>query len=414
MKKLKGTNNSSLSEIFKERTLYEFFAFYPMGQVVARDPMGIKNYWRFENILYGKVDKSMTVITPNKDLLVTIPNQEKIFYTLPTIDTSFAQFQNAFKIPSQSGRLASDNYLRSPEIYRAYEDAAESYNEDLTSFLDIYNKKLLSTPQGDKITNIKDYARDFFNLILTSPEAINITRTSHTLSPKVSAINSGLCIEIADLNPSKNSDKQFFVESPNFDFYKQTAINSGFLIDKNIPWRLNFDLSSPVNSSKISAGIFSSDPASAYLSDNFENVYLKDLDYLISMVIVGYNTLVSQKKYYMEGRCKFLRIKVDKEEVLKTILPEYYWIKRYAQIRNKECGLIYDAPELKKIIDNANDISSGKLEYISSKFRLPYVFEGSTVYQELKKYYLEKNNISLDNFSEHVKLIIKNSINKIY
>lgn len=414
MKKLKGTNNSSLSEIFKERTLYEFFAFYPKGQIIAKDPVGIKNYWRLENMLYGKVNKSMIAITPSRDFLVTIPNQEKVFYTLPPVDSSFIEFQNAFKIPSQSGRLVSDNYLSTPEIYRAFEDADGLYNEDMTSLLDSHNKKLLSTPQGDKITNIKDYAREFFNLILTSSENVSVTRTSYMLSHKVSSINSGLCIEISDLNPSKNRDKQFFIESPNFNFYKQTAINSGFLVDKNIPWRLNFDLSSPVNSSRISSGVLSADPASAYLSDNFENVYLKDLDYLISMVIVGYNTLVSQKKYYMEGRCKFLRIKVDKEEVLKTILPEYYWIKRYTQVRNKESGLVYNVSEVEKIINNANDLSFGKLEYIDSKFRLPYLFEGSTVYQELKKYYLEKNNISLDNFSEHVKIIIKNSINKIY
>ena len=414
MKKLKGTNNSSLSEIFKERTLYEFFAFYPKRQIIAKDPEGIRNYWRFENILYGKVDKSMTAITPNRDLLVTIPNQEGVFYTLPPIDSSFVEFQDAFKIPSQSGRLVSDNYLSNPEIYRAFVDADVSYNEEMTSLLDKHNKKLLSTPQGDEITNIKDYAREFFNLVLTSTESVSVTRTSYMLSHHVSAINSGLCIEIADLNPSKNSDKQSFIESPNFDFYKQTAINSGFLIDKNIPWRLNFDLSSPVNSSKLSSGILSADPASSYLSENFDNVYLQDLDYLISMVVVGYNTLVSQKKYYMEGRCKFLRTKVDKEEVLKNTLPEHYWIRRYAQVRNKESSMVYSTPELEKIIINANDISFGKLEYINSKFRLPYLFEGSTVYEELKKYYMEKNNISLDNFSEHVTMIIKNSINKIY
>ena len=408
MKKLKGTNSSSLSTVFRERIMYEFKAFSSGNKILTKDPRGVKNYWRFENILYGKVNKSLEVITPIRDLLVTIPHQEKIFYTLPFIDESFLEFQNSFKMPSQSGRLLTDNYLNTPEIYRAFEDADDLYNLQMTSFIDNYNNKLLSTPKGDEITNVKDYAREFFNLILRSEDGTKITRTSFMLSSEVSAINSGLCIEIADLNPANNSDKQSFIESPNFEFYRQTAINSGFLIDKNIPWRLNFDLSSPANSSKAPFG------ASSYLSDNFENVYLKDLDYLISMVVVGYNTLVSRKKYYMEGRCKFLRTKVDKAEMLENILPEYYWVKRYAQVRNKESGLLYSTSELEKIINNANDLSSGKIAYISSKFRVPFLFEGSTVYQELKKYYMEKNNISLDNFSEHVTMIIKNSINKIY
>ena len=65
------------------------------------------------------------------------------------------QFQNAFKIPSQSGRLADDNYLNSPEIFRAYVDADTSYNEEISAFLDNHNKKLLSTPMTDEIKNIK-------------------------------------------------------------------------------------------------------------------------------------------------------------------------------------------------------------------------------------------------------------------
>lgn len=414
MKKLKGNNNSPLSDIFRERIMYEFLAFYPEGQVSTSDPAGIKNYWRLENILYGRVDKTFTAITPVREFLVPIPKQAEVFYTLPPIDVAFTEFQSSFKIPSQTGRLVSDNYLSSPEIFRAFVDADESYNEEITAFLDAHNAKLLATPEGDTITNVKDYARVFFNLILNSPQGIDITRTSYMMSSKVSAINSGLSIEIADLNPADNSAKQSFVDGFNFGFYQQTAINNGFIIDKNIPWRLNFDLSSPVNSARISAGLPTSDPVSSYLSDNFENVYLKDLDYLISMVIVGYNTLVSRKKYYMEGRCKFARVSVDKEQVLKDTLPPYYWIKRYIQVRNKESGDIYTPSELEKIIANANDIQSGSIEYINSKFRLPYLFEGSTVYEGLKKYYLQKNNISLDNFSEHVKIIIKNSINKIY
>ena len=67
-----------------------------------------------------------------------------------------------------------------------------------------------------------------------------------------------------------------------------------------------------------------------------------------------------------------------------------------------------------KIINYAIDLNDLNLSYVSSKFRLPYLCEGSTVYQELRQHYMEKNNISLDNFSQRVTMIIKNSINKIY
>tara|TARA_Y100000361_G_scaffold148339_1_gene161023 strand:- start:1572 stop:2705 length:1134 start_codon:yes stop_codon:yes gene_type:complete len=377
--------------------------------------VGIKNYWRGEGVLFGKVNKSLDVVEPNTSLLVSIPGQAAVFYVFPEVARAFVRFQESFKIPSQSGRLAADNYLNSPEPYRAYINCESDYNSHITSLLEEFNVKyLLETPRTDDIKDIKDYARHFFNYFLTARIPQNITKTSYILSPENSALSSGLTIEIGDLNPASNSDKQDFIESPNFEFYRQSAINSGFLIDKNIPWRLNFDLSSPVNANDLSPGYGTTDLASSYLTNNFIKANFDGIDYLASMVIVGYNSLVANRKYYREGKCKYLRVQVEKQEVLTETLPAHYWIKRYIQVRNKEVGTIYRPPELDKIIQYANDIPQNQMDYISSKFKMPYLHEGSTVYESLKKYYREKNNFSLDNFSEHVKIIINNSINKIY
>ena len=411
---LRANNQSSISAIFEERVLYEFYAFKTSLGPSFKDPAGVKNYWRFENSLYGKVDKSLVVIEPSRAYLRTIGTDEPVQYALGPVADSFVKFQNSFKIPAQSGRLAEDNFLNSPDIFRSYIDAENSYNDHLTSIITKFNnQKVLSKPLDNKITNIKDYAAEFFRYVLDESKP-RLSKVSYILSNKISALNSGMSIEISNLNPSDNRDKQLFIEGPNFEFYKQTAINCGFLIDKNIPWRMNFDLSSPANKDLLFPGYETPDLANSFLNRYFQPAYIGDLDYLISLVIVGYNSLVSSKAYYMQGRCKFERVAVEKENVIKNSLPMYYWIKRYSQVRNSESGNIYTTSEMKKIIDYAIDLGDQGPEYIDSKFRLPYLFEGSTVYSKLKQYYLEKNNISLDNFSDHVTMIIKNSINKIY
>lgn len=396
-------NSSDLEEVFIKRFLYESFAFNHPDSLDYTNPPGIKDYWKFENILYGKVSPSLAIIEPNKSRLVAIPNQDQTFFTFEEMSDNFISFQNSFKIPSQSGRLAEDNYLNSPIIFRSFIDADGTYNEHMTNILQGYNGELLSGPGSDQIRNIKDYAKMFFNKVLNFREIGIITKSSYILSNKVSALNSALCIEISDLNPANNLDKKQFIDGPNFDFYRQTAINNGFILDKNIPWRMNYDLSSPVSSA-----------SRFFITENFSEVRFSDLDYLISLVVVGYNSLVRQKTRIKQGRCSHVRLPIDKEAVLSDVLPIAYWLKRYCQVRNKEAGDIYSKSELDKIINYAIDLNDLTLSYVSSKFRLPYLFEGSTVYEELKKYYMEKNNISLDNFSEHVTMIIKNSINKIY
>tara|TARA_R110002124_G_scaffold116400_4_gene272746 strand:+ start:4887 stop:6119 length:1233 start_codon:yes stop_codon:yes gene_type:complete len=396
-------NESNLEEVFIKRLMYEYLAYNRIDSSTFTNPAGVKDYWRLENVLFGKVNPAMAVIQPNKSSLVSIPGQSSTFFTYSSIADRFVSFQNTFKIPSQSGRLAADNYLNSPEIFRSFMDADVSYNEKMTVVLSKHNGELLRGPESDKIRNIKDYAKIFFQSILDSALGVKITKVSYILSPDVSALNSGLSIEIADLNPADNNHKQSFISSDNFEFYRQTAINNGFILDKNIPWRMNYDLSSPITENKDS-----------FLSLNFTETRYEDLNYLISLVVVGYNSLVQQKEEVRQGNCTYTRTTIGKETVLRDVLPLHYWIKRYCQVRNKESGEIYTKPELDKIIQYAIDLNDTQLSYISSKFRLPYLFEGSTVYTNLKKYYLEKNNISLDNFSEHVKLVIKNSINKIY
>ncbi len=413
MTDLKANNTTPISSMFDERILYEFLSFSHDGQLSADNPVGVKSYWLLEDSLYGKVDKSFKVIQPKKNLLVPISDQDKVFYALPDVASSFLKFQSEFKIAAKSGRLSEDNYLNSPAIFRAFVDADNSYNDDLTENISFFNSMLLSTSKTDDIKNIKDYAREFFNQIFGEAVSIFQTKTSYILSNNVGAMNSGLSIEISNLNPADNSDKQSFIQSPNFEFYRQSAVNNGFLIDKNIPWRLNFDLSSPVNKVKIRTRP-TTDVVTSYLISNFTAAYLEDLDYLISTVVVGYNSLVNQRNYYRVGKCKYSRSTIQKGKVLDSELSRNYWIKRLCQVKNFESGMVYSESEIEKIIRYANDLGNGDLRYVDSKFRLPFLFEGSTVYETLKKFYLEKNNFSLDNFAEHVKIVIKNSINKTY
>jgi len=396
-------NQSSLEEVFIKRLMYDLLAFNKLEASEFINPPGVKDFWKLENILYGKVSPSLDIIEPKRSKLFAIPNQEKDFFTFDEIGKRFLSFQNSFKIPSQSGRLAEDNYLNSPQIYRSYIDADEKYNEKMTMILRSHNGSLLESGEDNNIINIKDYARIFFETILDLSRVDIITKSSYILSSEVSALNSAMSLEISDLNPADNMHKQNFINSQNFEFYRQTAINNGFIIDKNIPWRLNYDLSSPVVNAK-----------AYFINDNFFEVRRDDLEYLISMVVVGYNSLVRDKSHAQQGSCKFSRSPTNRDTVLADELPIHYWLKRYCQVRNKEAGSIYTKSELKKIINCAIDLNDISLSYISSKFKLPYLFEGSTVYKKLKKYYMEKNNISLDNFSEHVTMIIKNSINKIY
>jgi len=413
-----ATNSTNLSTLFVERILYEFF--FLSGEISRENANlqlipGIKDYWKNENILYGKVDKKMVVIEPIREYMGSILQDGVTFNALSSVASSYKKFKNFFTLAARDGRLSSDAYLQEPKIYKAYEDASIKYNEYITNLIQSFNDDEIFKKEIDNsIKNIKDYANLFFNYVLEKDDIKYITRTSYYLSNNVSSLNSGLSIEIADLDPSNNSDKQLILDSNNFNFYREAAINAGFMIDKNIPWRLNFDLSSPANAEKIKSGDSSGDPVQYYLRNNFLRVRTKDVEYLISLIIVGYNSMVDRKNFYIKGRCRFDRDRVERSEVLEKILKENYWIKKYIEVKNKEWGFQYNESEIKKIVFNANDIPRGQIEYVDQKFRFPFLQEGSTTYTLLKNYFSKNQNLSVDKFSQYVIMLLKRSINEIY
>ena len=139
------------------------------------------------------------------------------------------------------------------------------------------------------------------------------------------------------------------------------------------------------------------------------------MTYLISLVISGYNSFVKKKKYYRDGNCSIIeRTQVETISELEEYIKENYWIKRYIEVKNKESNFQYSDSELKKIVFNALDNPTRQLEYIDKKFRFPFLYEGSTTYTLLKNYFVQNQNLSVDKFSQHVIMLLKRSIDKIY
>jgi len=415
MTNFNATNYTNLRDLFIDRILYEAFALAAPGSTSgALTPVGVKDYWSRENLLYGKVDKSFAAIAVKKVALTSYSQGNDTFMALPGVIDSFKQMKTLFMQRSRSGLIAKDPFLNNLEIKRAFSNPDMDYNVYLTEVIENFNKQIVGAQKDLAIKDAKDYIKIFFDHCLSGNTVPFLTRTAYYLSNRVSALNSGLSIEIADLDPSDNSQKQKFIDSPNFEFFREAAINFGFLIDKNIPWRLNYDLSSPVNKEYMLFGP-SSDPVSNFLSANFYKIYYDDLDYLVSACVLGYNTLANFRPFYREGVCTFERKKVEKSYVVNEIFGVPYWIRKYVLVKNKENNHQYTMGELDKIIFNAVDLGNSQAPaYIQNKFNTPYTFEGSTTYQLLRREFAQNNDFPLDKFHEYVIMLIKKSTDRIY
>ena len=334
-------NSTNIKKLFTERILYDADFLLPKGSdELFVDFKGIKNYWERENLLYGKVNTRLNPISVKKATLESFVDGDQTFFALPEVIEAYRDMKRLFVQRSSTGYIADDPYLNVPVVKKAFVNADTQYNIYITNIMEDFNSFILKNEKSNDIIDIKVYAKMFFKRFFESTTVPFLTRSAYYLSPEVSSLSSGLSLEISDLDPSDDSQKEIFLDSLNFEFYREAAVNFGFLIDKNIPWRLNYDLSSPVNRDKLSRGKTES-PVDAYLSRYFYEISIEDIDYIISSIVIGYNTFVDVRPIRKEGACEFKREKLDKDYVISEVFGTPYWIKKYVLIKNKESDNIY-------------------------------------------------------------------------
>ena len=415
---LDTNNNTPLVESFNKRILYKFLSLSVDGVTPTLEKSGVKDYWLFENYFYGKVDNDFLPVVPNIDKLVQLEGQDGSVLVFDFVAESFNKFRSFFATPLRLGRLESGTPISDPVPYAGFKNNESLYQQDLIDFSEIFNSYIFDQNIYNYIKTERDYVKEFFKFYFNGTRPI--LRSSYYLSNRVSNQSSGLSILLADLDPSDDKVKTEFLESPNFEFYRKAAINAGFLIDKNIPWKINIDLSSPVILEKYSSekidGVSFKDQV---FRDYFTYAYTGELTQVLQTIFYGYRDYFEKRPALSHpSEIDYCDVNLPPKPSFGAIASSYkksWWDGKYIEMKNKEAGNPYSEQKIKYIKNNAFSLRvADNTQYINLKFRLPYIEPGSLVYEKLKQEFRESGEKVLDNFSEHVKMIVMNSINSIY
>ena len=138
-----------------------------------------------------------------------------------------------------------------------------------------------------KIKSPEDYLASFLQYIGNITPTFPITYTAWHRSRNSSVFTSGLAIDLAGLAIDDDELKENFINSENFDFYKNSCIRHGFSIVKNSPWVIISDLDSPASSLYHRNYALSS--ISEIFSENFSLTSEMDIEYLKQNLYTSYN-----------------------------------------------------------------------------------------------------------------------------
>ena len=410
----KATNKSGAKEAFESRALYEAYSF----------PASSRNFWFVEHLLYGRVNTNLSCIQPKKSYMTNLTSigTSPPVRVMDFVADAFRDLQRRFQFAVMRSEISPDSqFLSNLSPSTGAKDLTRSFDEYHNSIYKAFLESYLTPEMKIKIQSFEAFMEIYMKYLHEYTRYAPYTRSGYILNRMNSPIESGLCVEVADLSYSSDQEKyDDFIKDPNFAFFRVEASKRGFLVDKNAPWRLVADIASPdmlAFATQRRSWIASTENI---LNSYYSLVYLTEYEIFKEKTAFVYNVYARGNTNYMydvvEGGEVVTKTNVLDTAPLQEIETKYkddYWLKQFIKIKNNESKLYYSAPTLSQVTKKATDLyllvdNTRGLGYIESKFRGFSAEEGSTAY-EARLMELNKTGDTETNIVEELRQSFKRS-----
>ena len=299
--------------------------------------------------LYGRVNSERRAIYPSEANLRTIQSTQtsQSIYVLDFVANAFKDMRGYLRRAALSKRV---NYEKSLifnlQPARGWTSPQSSFFGVMDmAYVSFYNSHIRKNNVNESIVDFSSFMKVFMKFATSAASQFQIpmTFTGFLGHGACSPQSSGLIIDLYEFDNNNDVVKnQLFLRDEFFPLLKETAKKFGFVIDKNIPWRLIADLSSmPMKKYMYESGLT--------YKTVFNDYYYQSIDYdidLLKQYTIGfYNTLVGadpiiRKTRYCGRQNKTLSTLIERTAVTQESLDKKhdisYWADKYLKLRAAE------------------------------------------------------------------------------
>ena len=398
--------------IFESRKQYRDDALYIDDK--ERMFQGVVDFFSDEGMtMYGRLDDNMLPRYLNFNKMKpfkTSDTAESSILSIPKIYAAsfvvdaYAGFSNAFKslmFTSHCGLGPGDYELK---VKQGRVDSVAKHDMIFRQLLvkGFQTVSFRNNPDSsgknrvDKIRTFDDMVQKFIEFVESrSSDQIPFTHTGVMFSKFAGSVDmSGLSLLLQLEDVSDDTVKTDYMNNEFFDVYRRLAMRHGFMVDRNMPWRIVADIHSPHMQKYMEPYGLTADN----LYDQCYSIaYNFDIQLMKERLAEMWNTLVYNRpryRRYSNGLgCGFEdreRISID---MLANDYEDSYWISVYIRMKNAESHTPVSGQSIQRIIKHAKELTkafdiSTTMSYINKQFQVP-VYE-----QRLSGYkFSPKNNI---------------------
>ena len=400
-----ATNDRNTRVIYENRKVYKnkvlmTNALHVHGDENSYIRTAFADFW-YDRFLFGRVNRTGDIIIPREDFLAQLPNKKnKTFFALDFVAAAFGEFANYFNRHTNANLIPNKGTLfASIEPVSAWQSTYDLYHEHMSLAYRVFRRHIREIRGENKINNFEDFVEEFFifcqNILVGSarnPITLSGFLTSNLADPKCG----GLTIDLFKARASNDLSKSdYFIRDINFNFYVDAANEHGFVIDKNIPWRLQTNLSSEYIKLLMEAEPFEVNYNLG--EDNiFDIYYLKaytmDLILLRKYLYDMYDSLMATgssytKQIYCQKTQKIKTIRYNRKPMTvfdreKVYNVRDYWLEKTFRFRLLELDNDLLENDIKRYVQDAKSVHKIRGEKQSLKY----------LHEQTKRFFIHNYN----------------------
>jgi len=220
-----------------------------------KDPNPI-DLW-YDKKLYGRVNQQNDYIYISTQAFETQGRLKMIsdtgLYALEFVANAYTDLKNkldrivAFSGDHAGPSISKLSILKNLKPKRAFDKPIDySYDAYVDAFFENFKQNYLrGTSRDQKVKNFDDYLEQFLFFINETRNKLPFTKSGFIGSVFCSPYSTGLMIDLSMDDHNDDFAKSIFIEDDSFDAYHSLVKQYGFYVDKNAPWRLVANISSP-------------------------------------------------------------------------------------------------------------------------------------------------------------------------
>jgi len=381
--KPEGTNKLKVYPLFHQRDKYKNYS-YP---TIGAEPIDL---W-YEKPFYGRIDsEGDTVFSSEAPLKQLRTSDGKTYLAMNFVADAFEDLREYFKTAAYAQKISTEDgpYLTlAPK--RGWQSAHQAYHKWAGfTFKGFTDKWLANSLRQQKIVDWDSFIKQLMEFLPAYIQrGFPVTRSHWMLSKYCDPLVSGLAIDVEE---SKHDDDRIkyrgFIQNANFSFFRQAAMQFGFYVDKNAPWRLYADIGSPAMQMYFDK--YQIDDVEQVFQRGYYKTYLTDLDVLKTYVLDFYNSYVTMSPMVQKVITKRVGNRVvttselvERKKISRSQLDARfsndYWIRMLVFIRAYEMGKSWDQDQFERIVKRAQNFNrhvdkKTAMKYINNQFKNDY------------------------------------------